>query len=100
MECYDDGTGTRRGAISHVTSVHVALIQSIDPIGSTIIMTLSQNSGDGLDATFSARGTTTTSKIVSRYVEPPSRCADIDRRASAIFLCSTVFHVNDNIRRN
>ena len=42
---YDDDTGTRRGVISHPTTLRLALTQSINPTGSPIIMTICHVSG-------------------------------------------------------
>ena len=43
MKFYDDDTGAKRCAISHLTELHFALAPSINPTGTPIIMTMSQD---------------------------------------------------------
>ena len=45
MQFYDDDTGTRRGVISQPTTCNFALFRRINPTGTPIMMTMTQEAG-------------------------------------------------------
>ena len=63
MKFYNDDTGTRRGVISHPTELHFALAQTINPTGTSDIMTTTPDAGVAVYTTLS----------VGRNVYAPNR---------------------------